>query len=212
MKISSAYQKNISLLKELKPTQARAELQSKVSDSFEAIYKKATQSNVKLANSKQFLSELTPEELQVLQQYTSLGAPINVANLTNEGAYNLLMHDYEKYDFNNDGIVQDGEANGASIIPRGMSDDVKESYIQTLNSLSEEDRLNAMSLTFDFKIPVSEQNSSNYEPTKMDYDYFKNIVDSILHPSAMASSSQEQKDSISRFWSIFQNNYESNKA
>lgn len=42
--------------------------------------------------------------------------------------------------------------------------------------------------------------------------YFKNIVDRILHPLLMASSSQEQKDSISRFWSILQNNYESNKA
>lgn len=42
--------------------------------------------------------------------------------------------------------------------------------------------------------------------------YFKNIVDRILHPSPMASSSQEQKDTISRFWLILQNNYESNKA
>ena len=210
MEISSAYQKNMSLLKELKPMEGRAKIQAEVSDSFEDIYKKAVDSDIKLDNSKKFLSNLSSDELQVLQKHSSLASPINVARLSNEGAYNLLMHDYEKFDFNNDGLVQDGEANTGPVIPKGMSDDVKEAYIQTLNSLNDEDRLNAMSLTIDLNIFNSQQNSTAYEPTKMDYDYIKNMVDNIIHPLPMATSSDELKDSMRRFWSLFMNNYESN--
>ena len=82
MEISSAYQKNISFLKELKPTADRAKVQAEVSDSFEDIYKKAVDSDIKLDNSKEFLSKLSSDELQVLQQYTSLATPINVAKLS----------------------------------------------------------------------------------------------------------------------------------
>ena len=210
MEISTAYQKNISFLKELKPTAARAEIQAEVSDSFEDIYKKAVDSDIKLDNSKKFLSNLSSDELQVLQKHSSLASPINVARLSNEGAYNLLMHDYEKFDFNNDGLVQDGEANTGPVIPKGMSDDVKEAYIQTLNSLNDEDRLNAMSLTIDLNIFNSQQNNTAYEPTKIDYDYIKIMVDNIIHPLPMATSSDELKDSMKRFWSLFMNNYESN--
>ena len=212
MEISTAYQKNISFLKELKPTAARAEIQAEVSDSFEDIYKKAVDSDIKLDNSKKFLSNLSSDELQVLQKHSSLASPINVARLSNEGAYNLLMHDYEKFDFNNDGLVQDGEANIGPVLPKGMSDDVKEAYIQTLNSLNDEDRLNAMSLTIDLNIFNSQQNNTAYEPTKIDYDYIKIMVDNIIHPLPMATSSDELKDSMRRFWSIFESNYSSNKA
>lgn len=210
MEISSAYEKNISFLKELKPTADRAKVQAEVSDSFEEIYKKAIDSDIKLDNSKKFLSNLSSDELQVLQKYTSLATPIDVARLSNEGAYNLLMHDYEKFDFNNDGMVQNGEANTGPVIPSGMSDDVKEAYIKTLNSLNDEDRLNAMSLTIDLNIFNSQQNNTAYEPTKIDYDYIKTMVDNIIHPLPMATSSDELKDSMKRFWSLFMNNYESN--
>lgn len=210
MEISSAYEKNISFLKELKPTADRAKVQAEVSDSFEEIYKKAIDSDIKLDNSKKFLSNLSSDELQVLQKYTSLATPIDVARLSNEGAYNLLMHDYEKFDFNNDGMVQNGEANTGPVIPSGMSDDVKEAYIQTLNSLNDEDRLNVMSLTIDLNIFNSQQNNTAYEPTKIDYDYIKTMVDNIIHPLPMATSSDELKDSMKRFWSLFMNNYESN--
>lgn len=87
MEISSAYQKNISLLKELKPMEGRAKIQAEVSDSFEDIYKKAVDSDIKLDNSKKFLSNLSSDELQVLQKHSSLASPINVARLSNEGAY-----------------------------------------------------------------------------------------------------------------------------
>ena len=75
-----------------------------------------------------------------------------------------------------------------------------------------EDRLNAMSLTIDLNIFNSQQNSTAYEPTKIDYDYIKNMVDNIIHPLPMATSSDELKDSMRRFWSIFESNYSSNKA
>lgn len=208
MEISSAYQKNISFLKELKPIADRAKVQAEVSDSFEEIYKKAVDSDIKLDNSKEFLSKLSSDELQVLQQYTSLATPINVAKLSSEGAYNLLMHDYEKFDFNNDGMVQNGEANTGPVIPSGMSDDVKEAYIKTLNSLNDEDRLNAMSLTIDLNIFNSQQNNTAYESTKIDFDYIKTMVDNIIHPLPMATSSDELKDSMKRFWGLFMSNYE----
>ena len=52
-----------------------------------------------MSNAKDFLSDLSAEELETLQNYAQLADAIEVDKLSDEGAYNLLMHFYEKYDF-----------------------------------------------------------------------------------------------------------------
>ncbi len=213
METSSDYLNNISLLKQLHTTADRAKMQSPYADSFEAIYQKAMQSDVKLDNAKSFLSGLSSDELTTLQKYDGLADAVNVGALSSEGAYNLLMHDSEKYDFNGDGVVQDGAANMAPIIPAGMDNSVKQAYITSLNSLSDGDRLMAMTLSFDMGRLTSQINGTPYTPQKIDYDYLSKRVNDILHPQPQAYSSEEVKRSISAFWDKFQTEFmESSKA
>ena len=68
---------------------------NKTDKAFELIYKKAKDANVDLSNAKKFLSSLSDAELSTLQKNKSLAEPINVTNLSGEGAYNLLVHGYE---------------------------------------------------------------------------------------------------------------------
>ena len=65
-----------------------------------------------------------------------------------------------------------------------------------------------MSLTIDLNIFNSQQNNTAYESTKIDFDYIKTMVDNIIHPLPMATSSDELKDSMKRFWNLFMSNYE----
>jgi hypothetical protein len=92
------------------------------------------------------------------------------------------MHDYEKYDFNGDGAVQDGIGNMAPIIPAGMTDDIKSAYVKSLNSLGDGDRLMAMTLSFD----MGKLSGTPYRPKRIDYASLSNRVDNILNPTPPA--------------------------
>ena len=118
-------------------------------DDFEKIYEEAKSSDIKLSNSKEFLNDLSSEELSTLQNYARLVDEISVDELSDEGAYNLLMHFYEKYDFNNDGITEIGKAKALSMIPQNMEDDLKEAFVNAVNSSDEDDMLSMMLLTLD---------------------------------------------------------------
>ena len=73
-------------------------------------------SYINTSNAKEYLQSLSKEELSTLQHYTLLVDDIDVDKLNDEGAYNLLLHHYEKFDFNNDGLVSNGIGNGISLI------------------------------------------------------------------------------------------------
>ena len=86
-------------------------------DAFDTIYDKAKESDVKVNSAKEFLATLSRGEMSTLRKYDSLVDSINIDTFTNEGAYNLLMHEYEKYDFNGDGAIMDGAAKTLSLVP-----------------------------------------------------------------------------------------------
>lgn len=215
MEISSNYTNNINLMKQLKTNSSREAMQTPYSKGFEAIYQQAQQSDVKLSNAKEFLSNLTTEQLSTLQHYTGLADEINVDKLSNEGAYNLLMHDYEKYDFNGDGMVQNGIGNMASAIPTNMSDNIKQSYVDALNSLDESQRFDAMTVSTLNYATLALNNvdangvGNNYEATPLTYDILAARVDSILHPTNGNYASTELQNTIAQFWENFQKSYNS---
>ena len=91
-----------------------------------------------------------------------------------------------------------------------MPSDVKEAFLSAMNTLGDGDRLMALSLTFDAAKLNSDLNGTSYEPTFMDYDYLKNRVDALLHPTNGAYTSDEAKESIQKFWSAFENVYGAN--
>lgn len=212
METSTRYQNNVSFMKQLTTNSDREAMQAPYSQNFEAIYKEATESNISLSNAKDFLKNLSKDELSTLQHYTGLADEINVDSLSAEGAYNLLMHDAEKYDFNSDGMVQDGIANKGSIIPTNMSDSMKASYVNALNSLgNESERFDAMTaVTLNYATVALEANNgmTNAELSKpLTYDILEARINSLLHPTRGAYASPELQETISKFWENFKSSY-----
>jgi rRNA maturation endonuclease Nob1 len=212
METSSAYQSYIASIQNLEPTEGRKKYQEPFKESFEAIYEKATQTDVKLDSAKSFLESLSQDELTTLQKYTGLADPINIQGLSQEGAYNLLMHDNERYDFDANGTAEVGLANTALSVPQNMPSAEREAFVKTLNSLDDKERMMVSMLTLDLGRISAEVNGEKYTSTKFDYSYLKNRVDSILNPQAGAFSSEEVKNSISNFWNIFESNYTGDKT
>ncbi len=102
---------------------------------FELIYKKAQDAKVDLSSAKEFLSSLSKSELSTLQENKSLADPINVANLSGEGAYNLLVHGYEDIDYNGDGLAEVGIAKGFNILPQEAPHEFRQKFINTLKEM-----------------------------------------------------------------------------
>jgi GTPase SAR1 family protein len=208
METNTQYQSYVADLKNLNTTSARRKVQNTFSKNFEKIYDKAEKSKLNLENAKSFLQNLSKSELNTIQGYSGLADSINVDALSSEGAYNLLMHDNQKYDFNNDGVVENGQAKGLAIVPKTMPHDVRVAYISALNSLSDEDRLMSMTIAFDWSARIiADANHTTYKPATIDYNYLKNRVDDILHPKNGAYSSEEFKASIRNFWDAFEKSY-----
>lgn len=212
METSARYQNNVSFMKQLSTNSDRAKMQAPYSQNFETIYKEANQANVTLSNAKDFLKNLSKDALSTLQHYTGLADEINVDSLSNEGAYNLLMHDSEKYDFNGDGMVQDGIANKGSIIPTNMSDSMKASYVNALNSLgNESERFDAMTtVTLNYATVALEAKDGIVNPElskPLTYEVLAARINSVLHPTQGAYASPELQETISKFWENFKSSY-----
>lgn len=135
METSSDYINHVNIVKELNLYTTIRENQKPYEKRFEEIYQKVKESDVNLSSAKDFLQDLSESELGVLQKFEGLADPIKIESLTNEGAYNLLVHTYEKYDWNNDGITQIGAARVLMNIPKNMDDDTKKAWVKTLNAM-----------------------------------------------------------------------------
>jgi len=213
MEANIQYQSYIADLKNLNITNGRLEAQKSFAENFEKIYDKAEKSKLNLENAKSFLENLSKSELNTVQGYSGLVDSINVDALSSEGAYNLLMHDNQKYDFNNDGVVETGIGKSLAIVPKTMPHDVRIAYIDSLNSLSDKDRLMSMTIAFDWSARIiADANHTPYKPATIDYNYLKNRVDDILHPKNGGYSSEEFKVSIQNFWEAFEKSYATPKA
>ncbi len=207
METGSAYKSYVNSMQNYQTTQGRKDYQAPYAQKFEDIYDKAKDQDIKLSNAKEFLNELSESELQTLQKYTGLVDKIDVDSLSAEGAYNLLMHDYEKYDFNADGVAEVGKGKNILPVPINMPKEVRDAYISAMNSLGDKDKLMAMTLSLDPARVKARLNNETYTPTKIDYNFLKEQVQSRLNPTGGAYTSEEAKKVYSAFWDAFESSF-----
>ena len=213
MNISSNYEEHVEITKQLKMSDSFYEVREPHKEAFEVIYNKAKDENINMSSAKDFLNSLSKDEMSSLQHYTLLVDDINVDTINNEGAYNLLLHHYEKYDFNNDGVVSNGISKGSSLLPTNMPSEEKEVLVQTLNQMDEKDRFISMMMLNPPKLIVGEDGTMatqfNNEP--MNYDAIMKRVERILNPLPGEIRSDALLATISKFQEIFTRNYEEKK-
>jgi len=212
METSPSYQSYITSMKNYETTQGRTDAQKPFANKFEELYNQAQDADINLKNAKDFLQDLTSTQLQTLQKYSGLAEAIDVDAISAEGAYNLLMHDNEQYDFNNDGVAEVGVSQKILPVPTTMPVDVRDAYIKAMNSLDDKDKLMSMMLTFDMGRLKSQMDGTPYKPQTIDYEYLSYRVDSILNPQPPAFTSEETKKSINAFWKAFEASYTGDKT
>ncbi|PHR58839.1 MAG: hypothetical protein COA44_01445 [Arcobacter sp.] len=208
METGTQYQSYINASKNLHVFEGRSSYQAPYADKFEKIYERANEENIKVSNAKIFLEELSQVEINTLQKYTGLVDTINLSQISDEGAYNLLMHDYEQYDFNSDGVAEVGEGRMILPIPKTMPSGVRDAYITALNSLNGEERLMVTTLTFDINHLKSVLYDTPYVPSVIDYEYLSKNVEQALNPSQGGYSAPVFKEAVQKFWDVFQSVYE----
>ncbi len=205
MNTSASYTEHINIVKDLKMADSFYEVREPFKEGFEDIYNKAKANNVGISNAKEFLNSLTKEELSTLQNYTRLADEVNVDNLSDEGAYNLLLHHYEKYDFNNDGIIEDGIAKTSGMIPQSLGNDEKKALVETFNSMDFKDVMTA-SILF-IKLPILVDGKLQVSNQDINLEDIRDRIMNILDPKNKKFSTQEFKDTIKNFSDIFEQNY-----
>lgn len=205
MKITTSYQEHVSILKELKHDKSFYEAREPYKQEFQKIYNDAKDKGINISNAKEYLESLSKEELSTLQNYTRLANEIDVDALSNEGAYNLLLDHYEKYDFNNDGFVEDGIGKGMPLIPSHFSNTEKKALVDTFNSM---DPSNMLSMATLLMPPMKFVNGEIVpDPKKMEFDDIQKRVESILHPKNENMSTLKFRNEVKMFWEELIKNY-----
>ena len=210
MNIQSNYEEHVAIAKELKMGESFYEVREPHKEAFEEIYSQAKEEKVTMSNAKEFLNSLTNEELGTLQDYALLVDEINVDSLNDEGAYNLLLHHYEKYDFNKDGLVSNGISQGGSLIPENMPTKEKKALVESLNEMDEKDSFLALMMINLPKFVVAEDGTvtTKFNNDPMDYNAIMDRIHRILNPQPGEHRSASLLDTISRFQEIFKSNFE----
>lgn len=203
------YEKHVELNKQLKMTDDFNEVRAPYKEDFEKIYNKSKEENVNISNAKDFLNSLSKEELVTLQNFTRLADEINVEKLNDEGAYNLLLHHYEKYDFNNDGVISDGIGNRISMLPQNMPNDEKKVLIETLNDMDDKSRFLTLALLNPPKLVLNDDGSygSIASSEIMTYEKIMERIEQLINPAPPSYSSFEVKDTFSKFKEAFESNF-----
>lgn len=237
METLTQYKEHSSIMKGLSLHEDFAKARESYREGFENIYAQAIEEDVKLSNVKEFLADLTEEELATLQNYAQLADKIEINELSDEGAYNLLMHFYEKYDFDNDGFTEDGNTKTISLIPQDIDNDLKEAFVNALNNSQEDNTLSMLVLTLDINklkhdlaqhinnLPTTQKDylkentsldidlfveselENPYKQKQMTYDSMMLQFESILNPELDQLTSPTFRDNIQSFVEVLENEY-----
>jgi len=200
MEISLNYSNHKNIVKDLSLYQDNGKEQAQYKERFELIYKDAKNYDLKLSNAKSFLETLSVSDMDTLKNFSGLHYKINIDDLSDEGAYNLLMHSYERYDFNNNGFTEIGATHAVLPVPRNMEADAKEAWVKTINKLDENDIVALYNLTLaidtdriehSLAINISEMSEQKKEKlqenTSFDIDIFqKETLSKVYHPKQIS--------------------------
>jgi hypothetical protein len=102
---------------------------------FQDILAKAESANAS-ASPKAFLNNLSPSEMEVLRKVHSLGAPIQISSLTNEGAANLLVQPGSARDLDNNGLTSIGIGNMITFPPENAPASFKAAWNSATEGMS----------------------------------------------------------------------------
>ena len=212
MNTLSNYESHVQIMKEFKMTEGFHNVREPYKEDFEKIYEDSKSKNITMQTAKDYLNSLNQDELKTLQHFSGLADAINVGELNEEGAYNLLLHHYEKFDFNNDGITHDGIAKTSSLIPVNMPESDKKALVATLNEMDEKDRFKAALMLnppkFNHQLGEIDASSNN---ELVDFQTLKERIHRILNPLPGEYRSPDFIDIIKNFDSLFDKNYELEK-
>lgn len=111
----------------------------------------------------QKLQSLTPEELALVQKANSLAQRINISQLSEEGASNLLKQpdNSNKVDLNNDGIVEVGTGRNLVFPPVNAPESVKRAWQEATQDMPEMEK---MTLELNMHIAIYGFNINGTEP------------------------------------------------
>lgn len=207
MKVNSNYQEHISIMKELKMPDSFYEVREPYKEDFEEIYEEAKDQGISVYTAKEFLNSLSKEKLSTLQNYTRLADEINVDSLSDEGAYNLLLHHYEKFDFNKDGMRENGMAKTKGFIPESLDSTTKKALVETYNTMDFRDV--AMSSLIMFPPNIRIENGKIVEDGYKEYSYedIKKNINAFLDPFSQNETLEELKDVLRTLLSDLEVNY-----
>jgi hypothetical protein len=138
MQTSIDYLNHVNIAKGLNLYTNLNKTQREYEDRFETIYQKARDADISLESAKEFLSTLSKEEQITLQKFEGLAELFDTESLSNEGAYNLLLHRYEKFDWNSDGSTEIGSAKTLPLLPQNMDINTKKAWVDTLNTMGDD--------------------------------------------------------------------------
>lgn len=104
-------------------------------------------------SAKQFLAELSPQQLNLVQKANGLAERINVTALSAEGARNLLGQPdgTDRVDLNNDGIVEVGVANTIQFPPVNAPEHITKAWDKATEGLDMFDKA-TLELTMHFSV------------------------------------------------------------
>lgn len=200
MEIFKQYTEHINIVKNLKEPADLYKGTKEEKEAFEEIYTKANTQEVKVSTAKEFINTLSPFELEILKKFANLSDEINPEKLSSEGAYNLLMHHYEKFDFNNDGLIEVGEKKVVPHIPRKLSNIEKQALVDTFNSLAFKDiMLASMTIISTQELVPTSQGLQYYEiepsseTIKNRVTTFTNYLDNKLNDNDFVILTQNEK-------------------
>ena len=110
---------------------------SRYDSDFEEIYKQAKAEDTNLETAKIFLNNLDTHQMQTLKEQKHLAEDININTISDEGAYNLLVHTYENLDYNNDGQTDVGEAQILKMLPEDAPHEFRQNIIAAFEKMKE---------------------------------------------------------------------------
>lgn len=205
---------NVSLSDLLGDTQCEMAKLWKVSDADErqyaAILDKAYQQDA-MKDPKKFLQSLSQSDLAIVQHMHDLADPINVGNLSNEGASNLLLPEGYSVDLNHDGFEEVGAAKVAHFPPRDAPAAFANAWFQATKGLDGSDyALHAMTFLVGLHPPTESGDVGTGLPSDQ-LNSYKKIVDNYLsmlnHYSSFLAPGQYERDQpfFSRLQNLLQN-------
>lgn len=120
---------------------------------------------------KTFLNNLSTDEMEVLRKVHCLAAPISVAGLDYEGAYNLLVAPGEAKDLNNDGLLGIGAAKMWEYPPPNAPEAVKKAWEEATAGVPESEKWLKMApfMSASISANLKPDNSGFYEPGEAGY-------------------------------------------